>query len=91
MKLTKKLVLSLVVIGILAVIVSAFMMAAVLAQKQPAMGIIGGADLPTMLLILSQRLPASAVWLFALGVLCLLASAVAGVTLIVSRKTTREE
>lgn len=79
MKLTKKLAILLAAVGGSAVIVAIALALPVLAKPQPATGIIGGADLPTMLLLLSHRVPSAIVWLLGSGMLCLIASAVTAI------------
>lgn len=90
MKLTKKLAILLAAVGGLAVVVAIALALPALEKTQPDAGIIGGADLPTMLLILSHRVPSAIVWLLGSGVLCLTASAVAAIAGALA-KTVREE
>ena len=90
MKLTKKLAILLAAVGGLAVTVSLAIALPALAKSQPAAGIIGGADLPTMLLLLSHRVPSAIVWLLVSGMLCLIASAVTAIVGVLA-KTAREE
>ncbi|MBQ3004250.1 MAG: hypothetical protein IJD82_10980 [Clostridia bacterium] len=90
MKLTKKPAILLAAVGGLAVTVSIAIALPALAKSQPVTGIIGGADLPTMLLLLSHRVPSAIVWLLVSGMLCLIASAVTAIVGVLA-KTAREE
>ena len=86
MKLTKKLAILLAVVGILAVFASVAVLMTAMRGTQPSTGIIGGADLPTMLLMLRQSATSAVGWLMASGMLCLIASLVTAIVGAVANK-----
>ncbi len=89
MKPIKKLAILLAIVG-LAAILAANIVSVIAYQTQPSVGIIGGADLPTLLLLLNTRTPAIS-WLLASGGLCLIASVVTAIVGAVENKRSKED
>ncbi len=89
MKPIKKLSILLAIVGV-TVVLAVAILSVIAYRKQPSVGIIGGADLPTLLFLLKTRTPAIG-WLMASGGLCLIASAVTAVIGAIANKRSKEE
>lgn len=86
MKGTKRLAIILATVGGIAVFAAGAMLIPALQTDQPAVGIIGGADFSTFLLLVREVLSSAVGWLLVSGMLCLVASAVTAIIGTVANK-----